>query len=57
MARTKGRVINIYAPAKKGKRSNKVSNRIFPKVLTWIMAIIILIGLIAKLLHVIKHHW
>lgn len=57
MARTKGRLVNLNAPPSKGKRPSKTSNRLFPKFLVWLMAALVLAGLVAKILHVIKHHW
>lgn len=57
MARTKGRLINLNAPSPKRKRPSKVTNRLFPKFLVWLMGAIVLAGLLAKILHVIKQHW
>lgn len=57
MARAKGRLIDLNAPAPKGKKPGKVTNRLFPKFLVWLITAIVLAGLVAKLLHVINHHW
>lgn len=56
MARTKGRVIDLYAPSSKRKKPSKENNRLFPKFLGWLLTAIVLAGLVAKILHVIKHH-
>ena len=57
MARPKGRLINLNAPSPKRKRPGKVTNRLFPKFFVWLIIAIVLAGLVAKILHVVKHHW
>ncbi len=57
MARTKSRLIKLNAPSPKQKRARKITNRLFPKVLVWLLSAIVLAGLVAKILHVVKHHW
>lgn len=57
MARSKGKLIQLNAPSRKRKGPSTITNRLFPKFLVWLMAAIILAGLVAKVLHVVKHHW
>ena len=57
MARSKSRLVNLNAPSPKQKRPSKETNRVLPKVFVWLLTAIVLAGLIAKILHVIKHHW
>lgn len=56
MARTKGRLIDLNAPSPSRKGPSKVTNRLFPKFLLWLISAIVLAGLVAKILHVVKHH-
>lgn len=56
MARSKSRLIKLNAPSPKQKRPSKEHNRLFPKFLGWVLAAIVLAGLVAKIIHVIKHH-
>ena len=56
MARRKGKLFDLYAPSSK-RRASKSNDRLFPKFLVWILAAIIIAGIVANILQVYKHHW
>lgn len=56
MAKGKIKVVDLYAPSSKRKKPNKVSDRLFPKFLAWILGAIVIAGIVAKILHHFKHH-
>ena len=56
MARGKRKLVNLYAPSSNRRKAHKSSERLFPKFLVWIIAAIVLAGIVAKVLHQLKHH-
>ena len=57
MARVKRKLSKTYASSSARRRPHKSSERLFPKFLVWILAAIVLAGIVAKVLHQIKHHY
>jgi hypothetical protein len=56
MARGKRKLVNLYAPSSNRRKPHKSSERLFPKFLVWILAAIVLAGIVAKVLHQLKQH-